>query len=102
MNLFSDHWLKLSPPTSLHKRISLLPIQNLGISLAKSIQNVAPDPSVYGSHSFRSGGASRAAYSGVSNRLFQRHGRRKSAAAKNGYIKDDISSQLSVSKSLGL
>ena len=38
---------------------------------------------------------------GVSDRLFQRHGRWKSVAAKNGYIKDDISSRLSVSKSLG-
>ena len=69
---------------------------------AKSLQNVVPDPSVYGTHSFRSGGASRAASSGISDRLFQRHGRWKSVAAKNGYIKDDISSRLSVSKSLGL
>ena len=70
--------------------------------LAKSLQNVVPDPSVYGTHSFRSGGASRAANSGVNDRLFQKHGRWKSVAAKNGYIKDDISSRLSVSKSLGL
>ena len=70
--------------------------------LTKSLQNVVPDPSVYGTHSFRSGGASKAANSGVSDRLFQRHGRWKSVAAKNCYIKDDISSRLSVSKSLGL
>ena len=69
--------------------------------LAKSLQNIVPDPSVYGTHSFRSGGASRAANSGVSDRIFQRHGRWKSVAAKNGYIKDDISSRLLVSKSLG-
>ena len=37
--------------------------------LAKSLQNVVPDPSAYGTHSFRSGGASRAANSGVSDRL---------------------------------
>ena len=49
--------------------------------LAKSLQNVVPDPSVYGTHSFRSGGASRAANSGVSDRAFQRHGRWKSVAA---------------------
>ncbi|XP_068752753.1 integrase/recombinase xerD homolog [Montipora capricornis] len=70
--------------------------------LAKSLQNVVPDPSVYGTHSFRSGGASRAANNGVNDRLFQKHGRWKSVPAKNGYIKDDISSRLSVSKSLGL
>ena len=70
--------------------------------LAKSLKNVVPDPSVYGAHSFRWGGASRAANSGVNDRLFQKHGRWKSVAAKNGYIKDDISSRVSVSKSLGL
>ena len=65
-------------------------------------QNVVPDPSVYGTHSFRSGGASRAANSGVSDRVFQRHGRWKSVVAKDGYVKDDISSRLQVSKSLEL
>ena len=39
--------------------------------LAKSLKNVVPDPSVYGTHSFRSGGASRAANSRVNDRLFQ-------------------------------
>ena len=43
--------------------------------LAKSLKNVVPDPSVYGTHSFRSGGASRAANSRVNDRLFQKHGR---------------------------
>ena len=42
----------------------------------------------------------RAANSGVSDRIFQRYGRWKSVAAKNDYIKDDISSRLLVSKSL--
>ena len=69
--------------------------------LTKSLQSIVPDPSVYGTHSFRSGGASRAA-SGVSDRVFQRHGRWKSVAAKDGYVKDDMSSRLVVSKSLGL
>ena len=62
--------------------------------LPKSLQKVVPDPSVYGTHSFRSGEASRAANSGVNDRLFQKHGRWKSVAAKNGYITDDISSRL--------
>ena len=70
--------------------------------LTKSLQGIVPDPSVYGTHSFRSGGASRAANSGVSDRVFQRHGRWKSVAAKDGYVKDDMSSRLAVSKSLGL
>ena len=70
--------------------------------LTKRLQSIVPDPSVYGTHSFRSGGASRAANSGVSDRVFQRHGRWKSVAAKDGYVKDDMSSRLAVSKSLGL
>ena len=69
--------------------------------LAKSLQNIVLDPSVYGTHSFRSGGASGATNSGVSDRVFQRHSRWKSVAGKDGYIKDDISSHLLVSKSLG-
>ena len=69
--------------------------------LTKSLQSIVPDPSVYGTHSFRYGGASRAANSGVSDRVFQRHGRWESVAAKD-YLKDDMSSRLAVSKSLAL
>ena len=59
------------------------------------------DPSVYGTHSFRSGGATKAAKSGMGERVFQRHGRWKSVSAKDGYVKDNITSRISVSKSLG-
>ncbi|CAH3128854.1 unnamed protein product, partial [Porites lobata] len=70
--------------------------------LSKSLRSVVPDPSVYGTHSFRSGGATKAANSGVGERVFQRHGRWKSVSAKDGYVKDNITSRISVSKSLGL
>ena len=70
--------------------------------LAKSLQSIVPDPSVYGTHSFWSGGAARASNSRVGDRIFQRHGRWKSVATKDGYVKDDMSSRLVVSKSLGL
>ena len=70
--------------------------------LSKSLRSVVPDPSVYGTHSFRSGGATKAANSGVGERVFQRHGRWKSVLAKDGYVKDNITSRISVSKSLGL
>ena len=53
--------------------------------------------SSYGLHSLRLGGASAAANAGVNDRLFKRHGR-----AKDGYVKDNINSLLSVSRSLGL
>ena len=49
----------------------------------------------------RSGGASKAANEGVSDRLFQRHGKWKSAGAKNGYVKDNVERLLSVSRKLG-
>ena len=48
------------------------------------------------------GGASAAANSGVPDRVFQRHGRWKSATAKDGYVEDSTDVKLSVSKSLGL
>ena len=70
--------------------------------LNKRLQSIVLDPSVYGTDSFQSGGASSAANSGVNDRVFQRHGRWKSVAAKDGYVKDDTSSRLAVSKSLGL
>ena len=69
--------------------------------LSKSLRSVVPDPSVYGTHSFRSGGATKAANSGVGERVFQRQGRWKSVSAKDGYVKDNINSRISVSKSLG-
>ena len=56
----------------------------------------------YGLHSLRVGGASAAANAQVSERLFKRHGRWKSDKAKDGYIKDNILSLLSVSLSLGI
>lgn len=71
--------------------------------LRKSLRGFVSDPQVYGTHSFRSrGGASAAANSGVPDRVFQRHGRWKSASAKDGYVKDSTDVKLSVSRSLGL
>lgn len=46
--------------------------------------------------------ASAAANALISDRLFKRHGRWKSDKAKDGYIKDNIPSLLSVSLSLGI
>jgi len=56
----------------------------------------------YGLHSLRARGASAAANAQVTDRLFERHGRWKSDKAKDGYIKDNIPSLLSVSLSLGI
>lgn len=48
----------------------------------------------------RSGDATLAANSGISDRLFKRHGRWKSETAKDGYVKDSLDALLSVSQSL--
>jgi len=50
----------------------------------------------------RSGGATLAAGSGVSERNLQRHGRWASVTAKNIYVKDSLASRLEVSKALSL
>ena len=56
----------------------------------------------YGLHSLRAGGATAAARAGVPDRLFKRHGRWKSEAAKDGYVDDSVEARLAVSKNLGL
>ena len=71
-------------------------------SFKKSFSDIVPDISRFSTHSTRSGGATLAANSGVSERNIQRHGRRASVEAKNIYVKDSLSSRLEVSKSLSL
>jgi hypothetical protein len=56
----------------------------------------------FGVHSFRSGGATAAANSGIPNRLFKRHGRWKSEASKDDHIKDDLKRIFSVTQNWGL
>ena len=60
------------------------------------------NPTQFGLHSLRAGGASAAANAGISDRLFKKHGRWRSDSAKDGYVKENISTLLSVSKNLGL
>ena len=56
----------------------------------------------FGLHSLHAGGASAAANANINDRLFKRHGCWKSDKAKDGYVKDNVESLLSVSKSLGI
>lgn len=60
------------------------------------------DTSSLGLHSFRAGGATAAANLDVPDRLFKRHGRWRSEAAKDGYVKDSDKAMLQVSKGLGI
>lgn len=70
--------------------------------LLEKLQEMGHDPVLYGTHSFRSGGATIAANSGIEDRMFKRHGRWASESAKDGYVKDSLEARLKVSKSLGL
>ena len=54
------------------------------------ISKIGLNPTEFGLHSARSGGATAAANRGVPDRLFKRHGRWISESAKDGYVKDNL------------
>ena len=56
----------------------------------------------FGLHSLKPGGAIAVPSLGVGNRLFQKHGQRKSEKVKNGYIYEKIPVLLQITKNLGL
>ena len=69
--------------------------------LPERLQSLGYPTSQFGVHSLRSGGASAAAQAGVPDRLFKKHGRWRSEAAKDGYVNDSDSDCLKVSGNLG-
>lgn len=92
----------LAPPKSSTK------VRPQGISYSRARELVKDgfqgitDVSKISLHSLRSGGASAAANAGIPDRLFKRHGRWSSETAKDIYVKDNMDSLLSVSRSLGI
>ncbi|XP_063419642.1 uncharacterized protein LOC134704617 [Mytilus trossulus] len=70
--------------------------------LLEKLQSLGLDKTKFGLHSLRSGGATSAANAGISDRIFKKHGRWKSERAKDGYVKEDLKTQLSVSQNLGI
>jgi integrase len=69
--------------------------------LAKDVfASIGLNPIDFSLHSFRAGGATQAAAAGVADRLFQRHGRWSTSAAKDGYVKDSLASLLEVTKKI--
>ena len=70
--------------------------------LRKALLRINESHGNFGTHSLRSGGASAAANAGVPDRLFKRHGRWKSDRAKDGYVKDNVTRLLSVTRALGM
>ena len=70
--------------------------------LLDKLQSLGYERSLFGTHSFRAGGATLAANQGVPDRMFKRHGRWRSETAKDGYVKDSLDARLEVSRKLGL
>ena len=68
----------------------------------KHLKAIGLDPSQYGLHSLRSGGASTAAAAAIPDRLLMRHGGWRSQTAKNMYIKETEQALLEVSRALHL
>lgn len=70
----------------------------------EAIEAIGEDKNKYSLHSLRSGGASAASNSdsALEERLIMAHGRWKRISSKDGYVKNDLSKRLSVSKNLGL
>jgi len=64
------------------------------------LKTIGADPSKFGLQTLRSGGATMAAKSGVSESVFLRHGRWKAAQAKDIYVDDDLDQRLFVFKFL--
>ena len=73
-----------------------------GYSRAREIVKDITDDSCISHHSLRAGGATAAANAGINDRLFKRHGRWLSENAKDGYVKDNFQTLLSVLKSSGI
>lgn len=70
-------------------------------SILKKLRSVCPEYNL-GLHSFRAGGATKAANMNVSDRCLKRHGRWKTDFSKDGYIVDDLEKRLKVSQALCL
>ena len=68
----------------------------------EGLKEIGLNPKQFGLHSLRAGRTTSAANNGVPDRLFKRHGRWRWENAKDGYVKDDLRSLLSVSMSLGI
>ena len=69
--------------------------------MLEAFKDIVSDITTIGTQSLRSGGATAADNAGIPDRLFKRHGRWSSESAKDGYVKDSLSSRLSVTQALG-
>ena len=93
------HKTKKGHKASKTSGISYTTIRELFV---EKMDTIREDDENLGLHNLRSGGASSAAHNGVSDRLISKHGRWRSEKARDGYIKGDKRTRMSVSLSLGL
>lgn len=82
---------------SQNKPLSYTRVREL---LKEKLSLLGLDSSLFGTHSFRSGGATVCANNDTNERLWQKHGRWKSVTARDGYVVDSLESRLSVSLNL--
>ena len=68
----------------------------------EALRPIVPDVSIFGLHSFRSGGATAAGNALVPAQLISQHGRWKTEKARNAYIQYTPQNRLIASKSLGI
>ena len=68
----------------------------------EAIEAIGQDKNLFCLHSLRSGGCSAATNSEVEERLVMAHGRWKRISSKDGYVKNEFSKRISVSKNLGI
>ena len=108
--LFSDNSEKFifRALTSKNNKMTLVK-NNIPISYTRArdelrhfISILGYDKSMFGWHSFRHGGATAAARSGVPDRLFKEHGRWRSEISKDNYVHASTMDKLSVTNSLKL
>ena len=95
VNLYGNAGVK-----SLGSNNEPMSYSNVRDVVRKKALTLGLEPSAFGTHSLRAGGSTAAADRGVGDRLFQRHRRWSSVAAKDGYIQDSIESRLSVTLAL--
>ncbi len=70
------------------------------MALKRLLQAVGQDPTQYGLHSLRAGGATQAARSGVDMDMIQRHGRWRSADSVHTYVNPASSVKFSVTQKM--
>ena len=66
------------------------------------ISELGLDSNEFGLHSLRSGGVSQAVRSGVSGRVWRRHGGCRDIQAADGYVDESLENTLVVSRNLAL